>query len=171
MYRHRLAHPEPRKRAWTIGGAIHCMVLEPEKFDRRYVVLTPDVLSEIAPSRGSREGKAKVAEHPEWATSNMNTDEYQAACVADAFPGKEALTAKQHEVCVTATGAIREHRTARELLRGGVREEALTWTDAATGLLCKGRLDYLRPDLVIDLKSSRDQIGSASCRERVSSPV
>ena len=33
MYRYRLTHPEPRKRAWVIGGAIHCMVLEPDTFD------------------------------------------------------------------------------------------------------------------------------------------
>lgn len=167
MYRYRLTHPEPRKRSWTIGGAIHCMVLEPEKYDRRYVVLTRDVLAEVAPGRGSKEGKAIVAEHPEWGTASMTADEYQAACVAAAFPGKEALTAKQHEVCVTAADAVRDHRVARELLRGGVREESLTWIDAATGLKCKGRCDYLRPDLVIDLKSSRDPSPSKFERDAI----
>lgn len=167
MYRYRLSNPEPRKRAWVMGGAIHCMVLEPEKFDRRYVVLDTATISEVAPSRGSREGMALVAENPEWSTASMTADEYQAACVARAFPGKESLTAAQHATCVAATDAVREHRVARELLRGGMREESLTWTDAATGLKCKGRCDYLRPDLVIDLKSSRDPTPSKFERDAI----
>jgi hypothetical protein len=30
------------------------------------------------------------------------------------------------------------------------------WVDAQTGLRCKGRLDSIRPDLFIDLKTTRD---------------
>jgi len=52
--------------------------------------------------------------------------------------------------------AVREHRVAGALLRGGRSEEAVTWTDEVTGLACKGRLDYIRPDVVIDLKTTRD---------------
>lgn len=166
-YRFRLANPEPRKKVWVIGGAIHCMVLEPEKFDERYIVLDAATLAEVAPGRGSKEGRRIVAEHPERGTESMTVDEYQAACVAAAFPGKEALTEKQRVVCVEATAAIRGHRVASGLLRGGVVEEALTWTDPDTGLACKGRLDYLRPDRVIDLKSSRDPSPSKFERDAV----
>lgn len=156
MYRYRLTHPEPRKQAWALGGAIHCMVLEPGEFESRYVVLDADTVKQVAPGRGSKEGKALIAEHPEFATSEMSSEEYQAACVALMFPGKESLTAKQHATAMAASAAIMEHRVARDLLHGGCAEESLTWIDAVTGLKCKGRLDYLRPDLVIDLKSSRD---------------
>jgi exodeoxyribonuclease VIII len=156
MYRYRLANPEPRKKSYVIGGAIHCMVLEPETFADRYVVLDAATIREHAPPRSSKEGKALVAEHPEFATSAMTSEEYQAACVALAFPGREAISDKQYDTCVAASSAVMEHRVARDLLRAGIAEESVTWTDPDTGLLCKGRLDYLRPDLIIDLKSSRD---------------
>lgn len=71
-------------------------------------------------------------------------------------------------IAESARDAIMEHRTARELLRGGLAEEAVTWTDATTGIKCKGRLDYLRPDLVIDLKSSKDPTPSKFERDAVS---
>lgn len=156
MFRYRLTHPEPRKRAWVLGGAIHCMVLEPDAFMGRYIVLDAETVKEVAPGRGSKEGKAIVAEHPEMSTAAMTSDEYTAACVALTFPGKEALTEKQHATCVAASEAVREHRAARDLLRGGLAEESISWIDERTGFKCKGRCDYLRPDLVIDLKSSRD---------------
>lgn len=156
MYRYRLTHPEPQKQAFVIGGAIHCAVLEPDAFDRRYVVLDAETIKELAPARNTREGKALLVEHPEWSAAAMTTDEYQAACVALVHPGKQALTKRQHETCLAARDAIHGHRVARDLLRGGKAEETLTWSDHETGLKCKGRLDYVRPDLVIDLKSSRD---------------
>ena len=63
--------------------------------------------------------------------------------------------------------ALRAHGVARDLLRGGLAEETIEWTDADTGLACKGRLDYLRPDLVIDLKSSRDPSPERFARDAV----
>ena len=156
MYRHRLANPEPRKKSWVIGGAIHCKVLEPEAFDRRYIVLDAETVKAIAPARNTKEGKALVAQFPGWAPSEMSSDEYVAACVAEMHPGKEALSPAQHATVVASAEAVHSHRVARDLLRGGVAEETLTWVDSATGLRCKGRLDYLRPDFLLDLKSSRD---------------
>ncbi len=167
MFRYRLTHPEPRKKTWILGGAIHCVVLEPEAFADRYLTLDAETVKGIAPARNSKEGKALVGEHPEWATDKMTSDEYQAACVAITYPGKEILSASQHATCLAAGEAVREHRVARELLRGGLAEESLTWTDDRTGLQCKGRLDYLRPDLVIDLKSSRDPSPSKFERDAV----
>ncbi len=155
MYRHRLANPEPRKTAWVLGGAIHCAVLEPSRFVDRYLILD-GLIADPAPGRGTKAGKLLIEEHPEWSTEAMTAEEYQAAFFALQFPGKEALTERQNATVIAAAEAVREHRVARELLRGGLAEETLEWTDATTGLRCKGRLDYLRPDRVIDLKSSRD---------------
>ncbi len=167
MYRYRLTHPEPRKPTWVLGGAIHCMVLEPDVFPSRYAIFDAETLKALAPGRNTKAGKGNVDRHPEWATDAMTSDEYQAACVALAHPGKEPLTVSQHATCVIAAGAVGEHRVARDLLRGGLAEEAIEWTDPDTGLRCKGRLDYLRPDLVIDLKSSADPSPAAFERAAV----
>ena len=155
-YRWRLKNPAPRKRAWLIGGGIHCLTLEPHRFSDRYVVMGADEIKALAPARNTKEGRALIEEHPELASGAMTSDEYQAACVAAAHPGKEAMSTRQYETCSNAADAIHGHRFARELLRGGLAEETVTWIDPETGIACKGRLDYLRPDLVIDLKSTSD---------------
>jgi exodeoxyribonuclease VIII len=126
LYRWRLEHPEPRKPAFIFGGAVHCAILEPEKFDERYAVFD-----------GIRRGKA----WEDWLAIH---------------PGVESLKPDELDAIRSIAAAVLGHRVAAGLLRGGRREEAVTWTDEETGLACKGRLDYLRPDFVIDLKTTRD---------------
>lgn len=128
MYRWRLEHPEPRKPAFVFGGAVHTLVLEPEFFDERY--------AECDMVRNAKHEKYKT-----W--------------LAD-HPGVEALTPPEIARVRATAEAVLKHRIAGQLLTGGRREEAVTWTDAATGLACKGRLDYIRPDFLIDLKTARD---------------
>lgn len=128
MFQWRKEHPEPRKPSFIFGGAVHCRLLEPEKFDKRYAVFD-----------GTRKGE-------DWRVWQ------------DENPGKESLKPPEMErvkliVDRVMKGASPSHRSARDLLRGGRREEAVTWTDEETGLACKGRLDYLRPDLLVDVKT------------------
>lgn len=127
-YRHRLGAPEPDKAAYALGRAVHCAVLEPEQYGTRYA--------------------------PPWETMDRRTTAGKASWAAyeAALGGREPLTAA---IAATADGcaaAVYAHPVARELLRGGEAEVPLTWT--RDGLACKGRLDYLRPDLLVDLKTS-----------------
>ena len=61
--------------------------------------------------------------------------------------------------------AVRKHPISWRHLSGGFKELTLTWTDPATGLPCKGRLDHTSTHLV-DLKTaarvSRRQFASAA---------
>lgn len=125
-YRWHVDHPEPRKAAFVLGGAIHCAILEPERFASRYAVFD-----------GTRRGKA-------W-------DEWQAE-----RPGVESLKPDELARVEACALAVSRHRVASGLLRGGRTEESMTWQDPVTGLMLKGRMDYIRPDAVIDLKSTRD---------------
>jgi hypothetical protein len=135
LYRYRLDHPEEQKDAFRVGGAFHCAVLEPEKFDARYAVYD-----------GPRAGEGSRTQHKAWRA------EKAAARVIELSPEELAEVRAMADAVI---GPKNGHRRARALLRGGRREEAVTWVDPITSLSCKGRLDYLRPDLVIDLKSSR----------------
>jgi len=49
---------------------------------------------------------------------------------------------------------IREHSTASEWLRGGRSQVAIVWQDKDTGILCKARIDYEKPDRLTDLKTT-----------------
>jgi hypothetical protein len=140
MYRWRLEHPQPRKDAYVFGGAVHTLILEPEKFSERYDVFD-----------GTRNEK-----HEKWQTWQKE------------HPDVEAL--KQHEMkrVREVAAAVLSHRIAGPLLEGGRREEIVTWTDEATGLACKGRIDYLRPDFLLDLKSTPDPSPAKFVRDAAS---
>lgn len=126
LYRWRIDNPEPPKTTFTLGSAIHCAILEPEKLDARYAVFD-----------GTRRGKA-------W-------DEWQAE-----HPGVESLKPDEMARVQSVAHAVLSHKEASRILRGGRAEEVTEWTDPETGIKCKGRLDYTRPDFIVDLKSSRD---------------
>lgn len=127
----RTTHPRPDSPALRLGRAIHCALLEPERWPSAYVV-APDV------DRRTKIGKA------DWAAFQEALD-----------PAAELLSADEHALAERCADAIREHPRAVELLTGVRTEETLTWTDDATGLPCKARLDTITPRYVLDLKSTR----------------
>jgi exodeoxyribonuclease VIII len=135
-------HPREETKALRMGTAIHCAVLEPERFARSYLA-QPDL----------GDGRTKAGK------------EARAAWDASRDPSAIVLDADEHELVVRCATATREHHAVRELLRGGHAEQVLTWTDEETGLACKGRLDYLAPAYLIDLKSMRAETLGAFARE------
>ena len=105
--------------------AIHCLVLEGrEKFEAEFSVF----------EGGIRRGKA-------WAAH------------VEANPGKTHLKANERDEVVTTAFAIHEHPACKPLFADGIGEVSITWTDEATGLPCKGRIDWLSPLGIVDLKT------------------
>jgi hypothetical protein len=127
-YRWHLEHPAEQTDSFAFGGAVHCAVLEPDKFDARYQIYDE-----------RRDPRTKA-----W-------QEWQAA-----HPGVQTLKSHEMERVKRCSDKVLGDPEASNLLRGGRREEVLTWTDEQTGVPCKGRLDYIRPDLVLDLKTTSD---------------
>jgi PDDEXK-like uncharacterized protein DUF3799 len=128
LYKYRLEHPEPRKPAFTFGGAVHTLVLEPEHFDERYAVYD-----------GKRD--ARVKEWQAWQAEH---------------PGVETFKQWELDRIKSMATAVLADKTAGQYVRGGRREEVVTWTDEATGLACKGRLDYIRPETFLEFKTAHD---------------
>lgn len=134
-YRHALEEDSPDTAARKLGRAIHVAVLEPELFSGLYVVW----------DGGRRAGKA-----------------WDAFCEENA--DREILTVAEHEACAAIQRAVREHPIAAPYVQGGRSEVTIAWEHRipAAGdfpevvIPCKGRLDYLRPDCIVDLKSARD---------------
>lgn len=126
-YLHALRAPHEETDAMRLGSAVHTAILEPETFPERYVVWTG----------GRRYGKA-------W-------DDF---CAEHA--GRDILTQAQYEQCVAMQAAVHAHPVAAGLVRGGQAEVSVEWTDSETGIECKGRIDYIREDCIVDLKTARD---------------
>lgn len=125
LLKYRSENPQKDTDAYRLGRAIHCAVLEPDRFVTDYVV-KPDGMS-----FATKEGKAWKAEH----------------IVA---AGKEIADAKVH----TCVQSIREHAAAAELLGGLRAEQVILWTDAESGVKCKGRGDAMRGDVLVDIKTT-----------------
>lgn len=93
--------------------AIHALVLEPDRFAASFSVYD-----------GRRTGK--------------DYDAHRAA-----FPGTAVLNVREYDEAQATATAIREHPAVMPLLAHGEAEVSITWTDPATGLPCKARMDWL----------------------------
>jgi hypothetical protein len=49
--------------------------------------------------------------------------------------------------------AVRSHPLAKKLLVSGEPEKTLVWPDPITGMPCRAKADWLRPDGIVDLKT------------------
>jgi exodeoxyribonuclease VIII len=122
--------------AMVMGSAVHCAVLEPDLLPLRYVTWP-----------GARRGKV-------WT-------QFKAAN-AD----KEIITAAEYGKALQIRDAVRRHDLAKKLLDKIRAEVSLRWTDDATAMKCKGRLDALRDDCYIDLKTI-GQLTERSIRQNI----
>lgn len=49
--------------------------------------------------------------------------------------------------------AVRRHRLASAIFSEGKAEQSFYWIDEATGVTCRGRVDWLRDNAIVDLKT------------------
>lgn len=132
FYRYRLKNPAPTTDAKQRGIAIHCAVFEPERWVTDYLA---------QPDFGNLRYKANKEKRAEWTET----------APADAI----VLRHEEHALVERCASAVHEHPVARRLLEVGRAEEPIVWTDPDTGVRCKGRLDFIGPTFIRDLKSSR----------------
>lgn len=128
LYRWRQEHPRPDTAALSMGRAIHVAVLEPAEFGAAYREKPADV------DYRTKSGKA-------W------RDEATAR-------GVEIITPEQSDTIVQCCESIASHADASALLSGTRREETIRWT--VDGVACKGRVDAVNAERVVDLKTCRD---------------
>lgn len=131
-YKYLLEHPTEDTQALRFGRALHAAILTPSAFKREYAV-APDC------DRRTREGKEAYIM-------------WQSLLA----PGTTILSAEDMETIQGMVKSYRNSKEARALLRNTRREVPKFWTDPETGLLCKCRLDAVKPDTVIDLKTTLD---------------
>lgn len=125
-----LSHPKTQTKEMALGSAAHCLVLEPDKFSRRYALRDLD-----GRTTAGKEQAAKI----------------EAA-------GLIPLNASDWESCHGMAGAVMAHPSASQMMRdiGTKTEVSLKWLDEATYVTCKARLDAYSPGLVWDLKTTKD---------------
>jgi hypothetical protein len=114
----------PPKRAFDVGHAAHQLVL------------------------GAGPGLVYI-DADEWRSKAVK-DEVAAVREAGGVPLRPADWHAVHDMAA----AIQKHPVAPKLLTHGVPERALLWTDPATGVPCRAKPDWMRPDGLVDLKTT-----------------
>lgn len=127
-------HPEEPTPALVFGQMVHKLILEPESFDDEFVLM-PEV------DRRTKEGKQLWSEF--------------ITAAGDKTPVKGA----DYEQALAMKNALMSVDVVGKLL-SGAHEVPLFWTDAATGEVCKVRLDAIMQmdsqTLIVDYKTTAD---------------
>jgi len=115
----------------ALGSALHCLVLEPSEFEKRYVVAPDDV--------GTRASKAYKDFEKE-------------------SKGRVILKLEEMDHVRGMLRSVMSHPAAKRMFElDGRAEQACAWIDPATSLLCKSKLDWLTADgVLVDLKTTKD---------------
>ena len=127
--------PTEGTEAMRVGNAVNDLVLQPAQFSRRLVVSSRCVATMakggVCPNPGTsiRDGLSYCGKH---APADGATDE------------RIIITDDQFKRAKDMADAVLSDTDAAALLtRCSSREVAIVWTDPATGLRCKGRIDAL----------------------------
>lgn len=139
-----------------LGTAFHAMVLEPEKFDREYVVKMekPPKLPElpkVAAVGKEAYAKAKVALAAEKAKRADAIKSFKAFAL-----GKTAISKSDLDELKLMKKALMEDKDCLKAIEGARYEQSIYWVDEDTGLLCKCRPDIWHNNLIVDLKTTKD---------------
>lgn len=132
-FKHALSAPREDTGALAMGRAIHTAALQPELFNKEFLCL-PEI------DRRTTKGR----------------EEYAALCASN--PDKTILKAAEFNKALEIATEIRSNRHAMRLLEGAFKELSVDWTDKATGIQCKARLDAYNEDIgtVVDIKTTID---------------
>jgi exodeoxyribonuclease VIII len=124
-------NPVEKTDALIFGSLLHCLVLEPENFNRDFAI-------EPIVNKRTNEGKEILVQ---FYLENAE---------------KTIVNEEQLKLANILKDKIMEHEIARKLLIGkGETEVSLFWEDEETGIKCKGRPDKLFKKIIVDLKTSR----------------
>ncbi len=129
---------EEKKAALNIGTALHCLLLEPDEFDKRFIVPEPI-------NRRTNAGKEEFKQMVELATINNQI----------------LITSEEKNKLLLMRDSAFAHPTAKKLLEmDGHYESSIYWIDDETQTLCKIRPDKLisnyKTSMIIDIKKTND---------------
>lgn len=117
--------------AEALGSAVHCAVLEPGRFALEYTA---------EPTFGDCRLKENKATRDAWRIANK---------------GKKKLGLSDWDRLQAMHDAVHAHPDAHALLSRGNAEVTIQWVDPYTKIACKGRLDWIREDCIVGLKTTK----------------
>ena len=139
---------EPTKQM-LLGSAMHTMVLEPELFEKEYIVESAN-----APKRPTAIQRNAKKPSSQTLDAIAYWEEFDKKAV-----GKNLISIDDYERLTIMKQRIFDHPAASTILSlSGVSEQSYQWKDNQTGEICKSRPDFHTDDgtLIVDLKTTSD---------------
>lgn len=140
--------PDEETDALIFGKLAHCMLFEQEEVENRFLIM-------------------------DWGTKTRGTKKYEDAKAAN--PNKTLISAAEYEKAGKMLACLRDHRLAREIIKGAFCEKPFIWTDKATGLPMKCKMDAFKGTnyglVIIDYKTSSDIDGVLRRAEKFQYPL
>lgn len=139
--------PQPDREEFIKGNMLHTLVLEPEKYDRRYVV-QPEHLPNRPTEKQLQEPTAKpgTKTHDAWLDAQAREKAW-VEWEATVPKGAKVVPASWHEEASAWAAAIKRHRVLGPMFEPehrNLNELTFAWLDPITKAPCKARLDALR---------------------------
>lgn len=169
---YRLRNPIEATSAMDLGTAIHSMFLEPEKFNEIYVrypsfndfpdkkiLKTSEEIADFLTSVGEKKtGKKEdlIARAKPFLDPNKFViwDEVVEKFKSEVdLLGKRILNNDDYAVLQGLRESFAKRKQIKEVISGGKAEVTIIWKDQETGVMCKCRLDFVRPEAITDIKS------------------
>jgi hypothetical protein len=164
---------EPPTKFMELGLALHCAVLEPDEFDKRYAcepAMPEGTLVTMADLRSALENSGVKPKGTRKADVIIQVQAYLPnAPIADIIEqehaakhaGKLMFNNEQWTNIANMARALTEEPEIQRMLEKGSAEVVMTATDPETGVLLKGKMDWVRPDLTLDLKTFSQKHGKS----------
>ena len=165
--------PDEPTAEMRIGSALHCAVLEPKAFDKRYaceispedvpgILVTIDemrawLLERGIKAKGTR--KAEVISQVQAYDSEAPILDVMIRQHLEKHAGKTILTKDEYLRVTRASCALLEEPKLQQLLSVGDPEVEVFAKDPETGVQLKARMDWVAPNLIIDLKTFSQREG------------
>lgn len=122
-----------------LGRLVHSAVLEPDLLADQFVV----------PPNINRRTKVGKEEYAAFEKDNAH---------------KTIITQDQFDLALAIRDSVYGNRAAKALLTDGDPEATVVWRNAETGELCKARADWLRENVIVDVKTCQDARPDAFAR-------
>ena len=132
-FKHVMENPLPTTAAMKFGSALHMQVLQPEEYDKNYVVM---------PKFDKRTKKGK--------------EDFEAFTNKHMF--KTVLSQEDHDTIQEITSKLSKDKDAVQLLSNGLKEHIVVWHNEEYNVNCKGMLDVYNKqnNIIVDLKTTKD---------------
>ena len=146
---HFIEEEKKETEAMTFGSAYHTLILEPEKFDKKYYVFDETEILQILISEGSQKPRG-TNKYKEWYQIEM-----------DKAAGKELIELPAFHLLESMKKRLFSHRYVKSLLTNGEAEKSIYTTiglEVGGSVNVKIRPDYLKQNkrIIVDLKTTSD---------------